>query len=109
MYNIVNSKHQTYTLRTNYDNLVSYEDVKEFFYKGSKETFEIETGVDHNNNVIYNLKPPTNIDQATNKGFVDNGFELNMGIFNNAKTELETEVYNKAEKTYVDGQLTNYV
>ena len=70
-FNIVNSKQQIYSgLTANYNNLVSYNDSKNIFLS-RKETFPMETGLDMGNNTIYNIKNPTEIDQGTNKGYVD--------------------------------------
>ena len=71
LFNVVNSKQQSFThLTANYDNLVSYNDVNNIFLS-RKETFPMETSLDMGNNTIYNIKNPTEIDQGTNKGYVD--------------------------------------
>ena len=71
LFNVVNSKQQSFThLTANYDNLVSYNDVNNIFLS-RKETFPMETSLDMGNDTIYNIKNPTEIDQGTNKGYVD--------------------------------------
>ena len=55
-YNIINSKQQSFShLTANYDDLVSYSDVK-----------DMETSLNMNNNLIHNLKDAVNLDEAVN-------------------------------------------
>ena len=54
----------------NYDNLVSYDDVKNIFLS-RKETFPMETGLDMGNQTIFNVKDPTVADHGANKKYVD--------------------------------------
>ena len=55
-------KEQSFTnLTTHYDNLVSYNDVKDIFLS-KKETFGMETSLDMNEHFIYNVKDPENVD-----------------------------------------------
>ena len=71
-YNVKNSKEQSFTdLAANYDNLVSYADVKNIFLS-RKETFPMETALDMGNHTIFNVKDPTVADQGANKRYVDN-------------------------------------
>ena len=70
-YSIINSKQQSFThLAANYDNLVSYADVKSIFLS-RKETFPMETALDMGNHTIFNVKDPTVADQGVNKRYVD--------------------------------------
>ena len=70
-YNVKNSKQQSFAyLSSNYDNLVSYDDVQNIFLS-RKKTFAMETGLDMGNNTIFNVKNPTVADQGVNKRYVD--------------------------------------
>ena len=58
-YNMKNSKQQNLShLASNYDNLVSYDDVKNIFLS-RKETFAMEASHDTGNQTIFNVKDPT--------------------------------------------------
>ena len=70
-YNVKNSKQQSFShLSSNYDNLVSYDDVKNIFLS-RKETFAMEAGLDMGNQTIFNVKDPTVSDHGVNKKYVD--------------------------------------
>lgn len=70
-YNIVKSNKRTLNqLSVDYNSLASFEEVRENFV-GINESFPMKTYLDMGTNYIYNVKSPTNIDQATNKGYVD--------------------------------------
>ena len=67
----VDSKQQNFShLSANYDNLVSFSDVKNIFLS-RKETFPMEAGLDMGNHQIYNVKDPTVDDQGVNMRFVN--------------------------------------
>ena len=79
-----NNKQQTFEhLGASYDNLVSYNNVKNIFLP-RKETFPMGAALGMGNNTIYNVKDPTITDQGTNKRYVD------------------ASLNGKADKTYVD-------
>ena len=70
-FNVKNSKQQNFShLSANYDNLVSFSDVKNIFLS-RKETFPMEAGLDMGNHTIFNVKDPTVDDQGANKKYVD--------------------------------------
>ena len=70
-FNVKNSKQQNFShLSANYDNLVSFSDVKNIFLS-RKETFPMEVGFDMGNHTIFNVKDPTVDDQGVNKKYVD--------------------------------------
>ena len=70
-FNVKNSKQQNFShLSANYDNLVSFSDVKNIFLS-RKETFAMQTDLDMGNHQIYNVKDPTVDDQGVNKKYVD--------------------------------------
>ena len=71
LFNVKDSKQQTFEhLTANYDNLVSYNDVKDVFLS-RKETFPMETALDMGNHTVYSVKDPTVADQGANKRYVD--------------------------------------
>ena len=83
LFNVVQSKQQTYDdFATNYDNLVSYNDVKNIFVS-RKETFPMETALNMGNHTIFNVKDPTVDDQGVNKGYVDKFLPLSGGTIKN--------------------------
>ena len=70
-FNVKNSKQQNFShLSANYDNLVSFSDVKNIFLS-RKETFAMQTDLDMGNHQIYNVKDPTVDDQGANMRFVN--------------------------------------
>ena len=70
-FNVKNSKQQNFChLSSNYDNLVSYSDVKNIFLS-RKETFAMQTDLDMGNHRIFNVKDPTVDDQGANMRFVN--------------------------------------
>ena len=79
LFNVVKSKQQTYNdFATNYDNLVSYNDVKNIFLS-RKQTFPMETALDMGNHTIFHVKDPTVDDQGVNKRYVDKFLPLSGG------------------------------
>ena len=89
-YNVKNSKQQSFShLAANYDNLVSYSDVKNIFLS-RKETFPLEAELDMGNVQIYNVKDPTVADQGANKRYVDK-----------KHSQIQAEIDKKADKTEV--------
>ena len=70
-FNVKNSKQQSFShLSSNYDNLVSYDDVKKIFLS-RKENFAMETGLDMGNHQIFDVENPTVSDHGVNKKYVD--------------------------------------
>ena len=94
-YNVKNSKQQSFShLASNYDNLVSYDDVKNIFLS-RKETFDMG-----------NLA--TVADQGANKKYVDVETAKNTTKVNQLQTSVNTQFATaqnqrnpKADKTYV--------
>ena len=108
-FNVKNSKQQNFShLSSNYDNLVSYDDVKNIFLS-RKETFAMQTGLDMGNQTIFNVKDPTIADHGANKKYVDaetakNSTKVNqLTSSTNAKfATAQNERNQKADKSYVD-------
>ena len=74
LFNVVKSKQRTLNeLKTHYDSLVSFEEVKENFLSRQEE-FPMETQLDMNHNSITNLKDPTFGGEAATKTYVDTIF-----------------------------------
>ena len=71
LFNVVKSKQRTLNeLKTHYDSLVSFEEVKENFLS-RKEEFPMETQLNMNHNSITNLKDPQFGGEAATKTYVD--------------------------------------
>ena len=71
LFNVVNSKQRNLSeLKTHYDSLVSFEEVKENFLSRQEE-FPMETQLDMNHNSITNLKDPQFGGEAATKKYVD--------------------------------------
>ena len=71
LFNVVKSKQRSLKeLKTHYDSLVSFEEVKENFLS-RKEEFPMETQLNMNHNSITNLKDPTFGGEAATKTYVD--------------------------------------
>ena len=100
LFNVVQSKQQTYhDLGTHYDNLVSYNDVKNIFVS-RKDTFPMETALDMGNQTIFNVKDPTIDDQGVNKGYVDKKFlPLSGGTMKNGLSMGGNKISNIAKPT----------
>ena len=70
-FNVVKSKQRTLNeLKTHYDSLVSFEEVKEIFLSRVEE-FPMQTQLNMNHNSITNLKDPTFGGEAATKKYVD--------------------------------------
>ena len=117
-YNIKNSKQQNYShLSLNYDNLVSFNDVKNIFLS-RKETFPMEAGLDMGNQTIFNVKDPTVADHGATKGYVDNSivkFAANptLGETNLSGRKIinlgnPTTKSNATNKKYVDNEINKH-
>ena len=71
LFNVVKSKQRNLNeLKTHYDSLVSFEEVKENFLSRQEE-FPMETQLDMNHNSITNLKDPAFGGEAATKTYVD--------------------------------------
>ena len=71
LFNVVKSKQRNLNeLKTHYDSLVSFEEVKENFLSRQEE-FPMETQLDMNHNSITNLKDPQFGGEAATKTYVD--------------------------------------
>ena len=111
-YNVLNSKKRLLNdLKTHYDSLVSYEEVKENFLS-RVETFAMGTQLDMNHNSILNLKDPTFGKEPATKDYADKKLALtggrmtgviNMGTFEITNLAEPTGNSNAATKRYVDG------
>ena len=110
-YNVLNSKKRVLNeLKTHYDSLVSYEEVKENFLS-RVETFTMGTTLDMNLNPIINLKDPTLGKEPATKDYADKKLSkaggrmtgsINMGIHEITNLATPTGNSNAATKKYVD-------
>ena len=110
-YNVLNSKQRNLNeLKTHYDSLVSYEEVKQNFLS-RVETFAMGTTLNMNSKQIINLKDPTLGKEPATKDYADEKLSkaggrmtgvINMG--NNEITNLATPTGNSnaATKKYAD-------
>ena len=129
LFNVVKSKQRNLSeLKTHYDSLVSYEEVKENFLSRQEE-FPMETQLDMNHNSITNLKDPQFGGEAATKTYVDSSISsvvsstagsiatrlplsggtmtgpLDMGTKSISNLPTPTTSSEATSKQYVDGQL----
>ena len=108
-FNVKNSKQQSFShLSSNYDNLVSYDDVKNIFLS-RKETFAMETGLDMGNQTIFNVKDPTVSDHGANKKYVDAETAKLTSSTNTKLATAQSQRNLKADKSYVDTTFLNFL
>jgi len=60
-----------YPVQGDLSKVINYNDTRNVFLS-KKEGGKMEASIDMNNNTIYNVKDPEQVDQATNKKYVDN-------------------------------------
>ena len=111
-YNVLNSKQRSLNeLKTHYDSLVSFEEVKQNFLS-RVETFSMGCQLDMNHHSITNLKDPTFGKEAATKDYADKKLALtggrmtssiNMGTHEITNLAEPTGNSNAATKKYVDG------
>ena len=66
-----------YPVHGNLNKVINYESQREIFLS-KKEGGQMEANIDMNNNTIFNVKDPTQADQATNKKYVENQLEKKL-------------------------------
>ena len=111
LFNVVNSKQRSLNeLKTHYDSLVSFEEVKQNFLS-RVESFPMETQLNMNHNSITNLKDPTLGKEPATKDYADEKLALtggrmtgsiNMGTHEITNLSTPTENSNATTKKYVD-------
>ena len=111
LFNVVNSKQRSLNeLKTHYDSLVSFEEVKENFLSRQEE-FPMQTQLNMNHNSITNLKDPSFGKEAATKDYADEKLALtggrmtgsiNMGTHEITNLSTPTENSNATTKKYVD-------
>ena len=98
-YNVLNSKQRNLSeLKTHYDSLVSFEEVKQNFLS-LKETFPMRTNLNMNQNFILNLKDPTTGKEPATKDYVDTKLALTGGTMTGAINMGTHEITNLANPT----------
>ena len=112
-FNVLNSKQRNLSeLKTHYDSLVSFEEVKQNFLS-LKETFPMRATLDMNNNSILKLKEPTLGNEPATKNYADKKLSKTGGTLTGAInmgkkkiTNLGTPTANTdaATKGYADSQ-----
>ena len=129
LFNVVQSKQRSLNeLKTHYDSLVSFEEVKEIFLSRQEE-FPMETQLNMNHNSITNLKDPQFGGEAATKTYVDSSISsvvsstagsiatrlplsggtmtgpLDMGTKSISNLPTPKTPSEATSKQYVDGQL----
>ena len=117
-FNVVNSKKRLLNdLKTHYDSLVSYEEVKENFLS-RVETFSMGTQLDMNHNSILNLKDPTFGEEAATKDYADKKLaltggtmtgDLDMGTKNIKNLGTPISSTDAVSASFVQNILANYL
>ena len=107
-FNVVKSKQRTLNeLKTHYDSLVSFEEVKENFLSRVEE-FPMQTQLNMNHNSITNLKDPVFGGEAATKAYADlQAFDGTMGGNKITGLGAPTSNTDAATKEYVDSQAFN--
>ena len=77
-YDILRLKSNPYPVQGDLSKVINYQDTRNIFLL-KKEGGKMEASIDMNNNTIYNVKDPEQVDQATNKKYVDNQLEKKTG------------------------------
>ena len=70
-YDILRLKSDPYPVQGDLSKVINYQDTRNIFLS-KKEGGKMEASIDMNNNTLYNVKDPEQVDQATNKKYVDN-------------------------------------
>ena len=76
-FEILRLKSNPYPVRGDLTKAISYQDMRNIFLS-KKEGGQMEANIDMNNNTIFNVKDPTQADQATNKKYVENQLEKKL-------------------------------
>jgi len=76
-YDILRLKSNPYPIHSDLTKVINYQDTRDIFLS-KKEGGKMEASIDMNNNTLYNVKDPEEVDQATNKKYVDNQLEKKL-------------------------------
>ena len=76
-FDILRLKSNPYPVHGDLTKVINYQDTRNIFLS-KKEGGKMEASIDMNNNTIYNVKDPTQADQATNKKYVENQLEKKL-------------------------------
>ena len=72
-YSVINMKNYGYPTHGNLNKAISYANMRDIFLS-KREGDKMFQPIDMNNNLVENLKTPTERDHATNKSYVDDNF-----------------------------------
>ena len=92
-YDILRLKSNPYPVHGDLTEVINYQDTRNIFLS-KKEGGKMEASINMNNNTIYNVKDPEQVDQATNKKYVDNQLvkkldkEVDIDMKNHSITNL---------------------
>ena len=70
-YDILRLKSNPYPIHGDLTKVINYQDTRNIFLS-KKEGGKMEASINMNNNTLFNVKDPEQVDQATNKKYVDN-------------------------------------
>ena len=70
-YDILRLKSNPYPVQGDLSKVINYQDTRNIFLSKT-EGRKMEASIDMNNNTLYNVKDPEQVDQATNKKYVNN-------------------------------------
>ena len=76
-YDILQLKSNSYPIHGDLTKVINYQDTRDIFLS-KKEGGKMEASIDMNNNTLYNVKDPEEVNQATNKKYVDNQLEKKL-------------------------------
>jgi len=77
-YDILRLKSNPYPIQGDLSMVINYQDTRNIFLS-KKEGGKMEARIDMNNNTLYNVKDPEQVDQVTNKKYVDNQLVKKIG------------------------------
>ena len=70
-HDILQLKSNPYPIHGDLTKVINYQDTRDIFLS-KKEGGKMEASIDMNNNTLYNVKDPEEVNQGTNKKYVDN-------------------------------------
>ena len=96
-YDILRLKSNPYPVPGDLTKVINYQDTRNIFLS-KKEGGKMEANINMNDNTIYNVKDPVQVDQATNKKYVDNQLAkkldkgADIGMKNNSIVNLKSSI-----------------
>ena len=107
-YGILRLKSNPYPVHGDLTKVINYQDTRNIFLS-KKEGGKMEASINMNNNTIYNIKDPEQVDQATNKKYVDNQLDkaADIDMKNNSiiNLDLPSNLRNAACVEFVNNRI----